>query len=101
MEHSLSCLLNKNKLKNYKDKIDLQFFTGLEKQLNRIETLRDSRDGLIHFQHYFVFTTTKQGELGYDIMNREKVEWGTETVKSVYVEVQTVINNLSELMQYL
>ena len=100
MEHSLSCLLN-SKLLTYKSKIDMQFFTGLERHLNWISTLRDSRDGLVHFYHYLVFTDTKQGELGFDIMDRNKIEWGTNTVKSIIGEVQTVINNISELMEYL
>jgi hypothetical protein len=101
IEHSLKCLLNKDKMQNFKEKIDLQFFTGLEKHLGWIALLRDSRDGLVHSYHYLVFTNTKQGELGYDIMNKDKKQWGTETVRSIRVEIQTVINNISELMEFL
>ena len=101
MKHTASCLLNKNKFQMYKSNIDSQFFTGLEKHLKWIVKLKDSRDDLIHQQNYFVYTNTRQGESGYDIMDREKKEWGTDTVKPILAEVQTVINNLTELIEYL
>jgi hypothetical protein len=101
MEHTMSCLLNNNKLQTYKNKIDLHFFSGLEKHLSWIATLKDSRDGLLHQQNYFVYTNTRQGELGYGIMDREKVEWGTDTVKPILAEVQTVINEVTDLIKYL
>ena len=97
---SVSCLLNSN-MQTYKEQIDPVFFGNLEKKLAWIKDFREARIGLVHKYHHFVFTTTRQGELGYDIMDREKVEWGTDTVKSISAEVQTVINNLCELLEYL
>lgn len=101
MKHTVSSLLNSSSMQEYKDEIDENFFIGLEQHLKWICAFRDSRDGLVHFQHYLVFTNTKEGDLGYDIMNREKNEWGTNTVKSIASEVQVVINNLSDLMEFL
>ena len=98
---SLSCLLNENQMKVYKEKIDPIFFGNLEQHLTWVRDLRDSRDGLVHYYHYFVVTTTRKGELGYDEMDRKKVEWGTDTVKGISVEIQTIIDNITNLMEFL
>jgi len=101
MEHSVKCLLNEKNMKTYKEKIGQNFFDNLEKHLSWIRNLRESRNGLVHYYHHFVFTTTRQDKLGYDIMDREKDEWGIDTVKGVSNEIQTVINSLTDLMEYL
>ena len=101
MEHSINCLLNKDKLQKYKREIDLDFFKNLEKKLAWIDNFRNTRNGLLHKYHHFVFTSTRQGELGYDIADRIKTSWGTDTVKGILSEVQNVIDRLTDLIEYL
>jgi hypothetical protein len=69
IERSINFLLNENKMQICKSKIDLQFFEGLEKKLAWISDFKESRDGLFHKFYHFVFTTTRRGDLGYDIMD--------------------------------
>ena len=94
-------LLDKKTLETYKKEIDFDFFEGLEEKASWIRDFKKSRDGLTHRYFYFVFTKTKEGALGYDIMDREKTSWGTETVKGILKELQKTIDNLSDLMEYL
>lgn len=101
IEHSISCLLNGNKMQTYKNRIDFGFFDGLEKKLAWIGDFRKSRDGLLHKYFHFVFTTTKQGDLGYDIMDRTKTSWGTDIVKGILTQLQNVIDRLTDLIEYL
>lgn len=101
MKDSVRYLLNEKNMKTYKEKIDPIFFNNLEKHLNWIRTLRDSRDGLVHYYYHIVSTTTKQGELGFEIMDRKKSSWGTDTVKGISVEIQTIINSITDLLDFL
>lgn len=101
MKHSVNYLLNEENRKTCKNRIDKQFFIGLETHLGWIGNFRKSRDGLVHRQHHFVFTTTRQGERGYEIMDMTKVEWGSDTVRSIRAELQNYVNNLTELVGYL
>jgi hypothetical protein len=101
MEHSMNCLLNEHKMQRYKDEIYFSFFTGLEKKLTWIGDFRESRNGLVHKYHHFAFTTTREGDLGYDIADRIKTSWGTDTVKSIVKELQRTIEGLTDLMEYL
>jgi hypothetical protein len=99
--HTVHSLLKEKKMQAYKREIDFRFFEGLEKKLTWIRDFKDSRDGLLHQYYHFVFTTTKQGDSGYDIMDGKKVSWGTETVRGILGELQNTIDNLSDLMEYL
>jgi len=100
-DKSINCFLNKNKMETYKKKVDFNFFEGLEKKLTWIGDFRKSRDGLLHEYFHFVFTTTRQGDLGFDIMDRRKTSWGTDTVKGILPELQNTIDNLTDLIAYL
>jgi hypothetical protein len=99
--HSINCLLNEDEMQKYKNEIDLDFFEGLEKKLTWIRDFRKSRDGLLHEYFHFVFMTTRQGDLGYDIMDRVKTSWGTDTVKGILKELQNIIDKLTDLIEYL
>ena len=101
MEHSINCLLNEEKMQRYNDKIDSYFFKGLEKRLAWIPDFRNSRDGLVHNYHHFVFTSTRKCDLGYDIMDRIKTSWGTDTVKGILKELQSTLDSLTDLVDYL
>lgn len=101
IEHSINSLLNINKMQTYKRKIDFHFFSGLEEKLSWISDFRNSRDGLVHKYHHFVFTSTRKGDLGYDIMDRIKTSWGTDTVRGILSELQNTIDNVTDLMEYL
>jgi hypothetical protein len=101
MKDRIRDLLNKTKLEKYKQEIDYNFFNGLEKKIVWVKDFRDCRDGLMHHCHYFVFTTTRKGELGYDIINADKKSWGTDTVKDIAEELQNTINNLADLLEYI
>src|SRR4030066_1720300 len=101
MGDKVSCLLNEKQMKAYKEKIDPIFFGNLEKHLSWIRTLRDSRGDLVHDYYHIVSTATKQGDLGFEIMDRKKPFWGTETVKGISVEIQTAIDNITDLMDFL
>lgn len=101
MQHNINSLLNEKKMQTYKSKLDSHFFAGLEKKLSWITNFRDSRDGLIHKYYHFVFTSTRKGDLGYDIMDRIKTSWGTDTVKGILSELQKTIGNITDLMEYL
>jgi hypothetical protein len=94
-------LLNKAKLEECKQEIDYNFFDGLEKKIVWVKNFKDCRDGLMHEGYYFVFTTTRKGKLGYDIMNKTKTSWGTDTVKDISEELQNTINNLSDLLEFI
>lgn len=101
MTNSMSELLKKEKLKQYKKKIDYAFFDGLEKNISWVSNFKDYRDGLLHDCDHFVFTNTISGKLGYDIMNEAKTSWGTETVRDISGELQSTIDHLSDLLEYL
>jgi hypothetical protein len=34
-------------------------------------------------------------------MDRTKSSWGTDTVKGILIETQTIIDNITELLEYL
>jgi len=101
MKNSIASLLNEKKLALYKKEIDSDFFEGLEKRISWIPDFKKYRDGLLHKSSHFVFATTKRGEFGYDIVNGTKTSWGTDTVKGILTELQSFIDNLSDLMEFL
>ena len=101
MTNSITGLLNERKIRTYKKEIDSQFFGGLENKISWIRYLKDSRDNLLHKYHHFVFTDTKQREMGYDLIGKIGSIWGTETVKPVLKELQSFLDNISDLMGYL
>jgi len=101
MKNSVKCLLNEKKLRTYKKEIDSDFFEGLEEKVSWIRDFKNHRDGLTHRFSYLVFSNTREGGLGYDIMDKTKESWGTDTVKGVLKELQNIIDNLSDLMEYL
>jgi len=101
MKNSMKGLLNARKMEVCKKEIDFSFFEGLEERISWILDFKKSRDGLLHKYYHFVFTKTRKGEYGYDIMNGTKTSWGTDTVRGILTEVQSVIDNLSDLMEYL
>jgi hypothetical protein len=101
MKNSVRCLLNVKMMKNYKEKISLEFFEDLEKRVRWVADFRNKRDGLVHKYHYFVLTNNRQGELGYDVIDEVKNEWGTDTVKAIRADLQNTIDNLSELIEFI
>jgi hypothetical protein len=101
LKHSVKCLLNPKSMRIYKEKIDCHFFTGLEQHLTWVRTFRESRDGLVHQYYHFVFTSTRAGKKGFEIMDLKKASWGTVTVKEIMPELQQTVDNLSELIKYL
>jgi gas vesicle protein len=101
MKNSIKCLLNKQLMESYKQKISPEFFSCLEEKIKWIPDFRNSRDGLVHKYHYFVMTENPQGQLGYEIIDEIKESWGSVTVKSISLEVQKTIDNLSELLRFL
>jgi len=100
MKNSVKHLYGK-KMETYKAEIDSHFFEGLEQKVSWIRDFKDSRDKLLHNFAHFVFTSTREGDLGYDIMDKTKESWGTDTVRGILVELQNIIDNLSDLMEYL
>jgi hypothetical protein len=101
MTNSISGLLNEKKMQTYEKQIDSQFFEGLKSKISWIYEFRDSRDRLLHQCHHFVFTNTRQSEMGYDLIGKVGSIWGTETVKPVLIELQRYVDNISDLMNYL
>lgn len=101
MENSVKCLLNEKKLRTYKKEIDADFFEGLEEKVSWIRDFKNYRDGLTHRFSYLVFSNTREGDLGYDIMDKTKESWGTDTVKGVLKELQNIIDSLTDLIEYL
>ena len=101
MTPSITGLLNENKMRTYKREIDFQFFEGLENKVSWIHNLKKPRDHLVHGQHHFVLTDTRQGEMGPDLIGKVKRIWGTEKVKPVLRELQGILGNISDLMNYL
>jgi len=101
MENSVKCLLNEKKLRTYKKEIDSDFFEGLEEKVTWIRGFKNYRDGLTHRFSYLVFSNTRKGDLGYDIMDKTKEKWGRDTVKGVLKELQNIIDNLTDLIEYL
>jgi hypothetical protein len=89
------------KMKTYKNEIDYHFFEGLEKEVSWIRNFKDSRDKLSHHFAHFVLSLTRKGELGYDIIDKTREYWGTDTVKDILIELQNTVDNLSNLMEYL
>lgn len=101
MKHSVRCLLNEDKMHEYKSKIDSGFFESIEKKITWIKDIRKYRNGLVHQYCQFVFALTRQGELGYDLLDRTKTSWGTDTVRGLMTELQNTIDNLTDLIEYL
>lgn len=100
MKNSVSGLLSKKKLQTYKDKIDFQFFKGLEKKVAWVHEFKRLRDKLTHQYSLFVFATTRKGKLGYDMVDGNET-WGRETVTEIFEGLQNTIDHLSNLMEYL
>lgn len=100
MKNSVSGILNEKKLQTCKDKINLQFFKGLENKVAWIHEFKRLRDKLIHQHSLFVFATTRKGKLGYGMTDGTE-SWGTETVIGIFTGLQSTIDNLSDLMEYL
>lgn len=99
--NSVSCLLNKNQMKAYKEKIDPIFFSKLQKHLGWVKELREYRKGLVHDYHHLVVAPTRKGEFGYDKIDAKKIGWGTDTVKEISTGIQTTVDNLTNLMEFL
>ena len=100
MKNSIKGVLNEKKLRTYKKEIDSHFFEGLEKKVSWIRDFKNVRDELLHHFSHFVFTSTREGDLGYGIVKGTET-WGTDTVTSILEGLQKVIDNLSDLMEYL
>ena len=100
--YKLNFYLDPNKIEIYKKEIDEDFFNGLQKQLIWVNDFRKTRDDLVHYFSHFVFTTTEDGELGYDLLNHMKEQiWGTNTVKGILTNMQMFIDKLTALLVYL
>lgn len=99
MEHRITPLLG-DKMQTYKKEIDSNFFEGLEKKVSWIRDFKTVRDELLHHFSHFVFTSTREGDLGYDMVKGTET-WGTDTVTGILKGLQKVIDNLSDLMEYL
>ena len=100
MKNSVGYLLKSKQLQKYKDKINLEFFEGLEKKITWINDFKESRDRLIHHYSHLVFSTTRKGELGYDVVDAYET-WGRDTVIGISEGLQNIIDSLSDLMEYL
>ena len=98
---SINGLLNKDQMERYKSAIDFDFFENLGKKLIWIDDFRKTRNGLLHRFYHFVFTTTRQGDLGYDISDSIKTSLGTDTVKGILPDLQHIIDRLTDLIEYL
>lgn len=101
MKEKLRYLISKSYMDRYKEKIDFKFFSNLEKTITWIPAFRDCRDGLVHDCHYLVFTPNRQGDLGYDVIEKFGKEWGTDTVKGILTDIEKMIDNLIELTDFL
>jgi hypothetical protein len=101
MENSVKCLLNKEKLSLYKKEIDYDFFEGLEKKVAWIPDFKDSRDTLMHHHSNLVLSTTREGKLGYGVVDTKDESWGRDSVKCIFEVLQNTLNDLSDLMEYL
>lgn len=56
----------------------------------------------VHYFSDFVFTTTRDGELGYDITSHMREQlWGTDTVTGILTDLQNYISRITELLEYL
>jgi len=42
-----------------------------------------------------------EGKLGYDIVDASNEPWGRDTVIDIFEGLQNIIDNLSDLMEYL
>ena len=99
MKKSVKYLLGK-KMQTYKKEIDSDFFEGLEKKVSWIRDFKDVRDELLHLFSHFVFTSTREGDFGYAVVKGTE-PWGTDTVIGILKGLQKVVDNLSDLMEYL
>jgi hypothetical protein len=99
--HSVSCLLNKEKLRMYKEEIASSFFDNLKRHLEWIKKLRESRDELVHKFSHFGFSQTGKNDLSYNIVDANRLEWDSDTAKGILTDVQNVVNNLTDLVEYL
>jgi hypothetical protein len=99
--HSVSCLLNEEKLKMYKEEIDSSFFDNLKRHLEWIKKLRESRDGLVHKFSHFGFSQTGETDLTYNIVGASKLEWNSDTSMGILTDIQNAVNNLTDLIEYL
>jgi hypothetical protein len=100
MSNHASDLTKSKKLNEYKQRIDLAFFQGLEQHILWLKNFIDHRDGLVHKNDYHVFTTTRKGTLGFELFDISKNSWGTDTVKDLEEELQRTIDHLSGLIEY-
>jgi hypothetical protein len=101
IKHSIKCLLNKETLELYKQKIHKGFFNALECNLLWMRSFRAGRDELVHKHAHFFFTNTPHREIGYEIMDMSKVLSGSETVKAILPEIEGYVGNLTTLLEYL
>jgi len=90
-------------LKNEKSiEINKSFFKELREKMNWYnDFVREGRDIIVHKRGHLVFTNTKDGKFGFDILKRLDSTWGTETVNSIEDFIDKSLENLSEVLDYL
>jgi len=90
-------------LKNEKSlEINKSFFKELRGKMNWYNDFVDEgRDLIVHKRGHLVFTNTKDGKFGFDILKHFDSKWGTETVNSIEDFIDKTLENLSEVLDYL
>lgn len=101
MKNSVRCLLKHKQLQKYKTKIAFDFFDGLEEKVDWMHGFKESRDRLIHHKSHLGLSTTIDGKLGYDVVDVGDESWGRDTVIEIFKGIEDIIDNLSDLMEYL
>ncbi len=97
---SMSRLLNEK----YKRalEIDKIFFEKFKMKMIWYNDFVDNgRDRIVHELGQLVFTNTREGKLGFDILKSFNSSWGTDTVNDVEDFIETTFKNLSEITNYL
>jgi hypothetical protein len=91
--------------------LDEEFFENLREKMIWYSDFNDKRDDIVHWLGSIRSTTTRQGDMGFDILKfdihakemkkEQRSSWGTKTVLSAMVYIQETINNLSVTISYI
>jgi len=88
-------------IEKYKFQIDRTFLENLGLKMTWVLRFTEHRNGLVHKLYHFVFTNTRNGKFGFDVINEIRRTWGTNTVKSIINEIQDTVNQIEELLRFL
>jgi hypothetical protein len=100
MKDNFSAFLDKEKMLEYKNKIDSAFFGNLEQKVSCFREFTSSRNKIVHRCNSF-FIAEIGGKSGKDLYGKVGTVWGSQTIKPILAEFQVDINNLSSLMRFL